>query len=187
MFYECDSLYLFPNKIQLNYYNFIDANNISSESKESPSLIEEQGNNISNEEEDEDKFYDDFYGENVIPNTSSKILASNTDDMANKDNKNNSLPLIKTSNVINMNDMFGQCHSLISLPDISKWDTSKVTRMDSMFFKCYSLIALPDISKWNISNVINNSKMFYGCVSLISLPDISKWTTSKITDMKGLF
>ena len=40
-----------------------------------------------------------------------------------------------------------------------------------MFYKCNSLISLPDISKWNTTNVNDMSWMFYGCNSLISLPD----------------
>ena len=41
-----------------------------------------------------------------------------------------------------------------------------------MFSECYSLISLPDISKWNTSNVENMRYMFSGSNSLISLPDI---------------
>jgi surface protein len=52
--------------------------------------------------------------------------------------------------------------------------------MKKMFFNCSSLISLPDISKWNTTNVINMKKMFYNCSSLISLPDISKWNTSNV-------
>ena len=48
-----------------------------------------------------------------------------------------------------------------------------------MFYGCTSLISLPDLTKWNTSNVIDMSNMFYRCISLISLPDISKWNTSK--------
>ena len=44
-----------------------------------------------------------------------------------------------------------------------------------MFEKCHSLISLPDISKWNISNIIDMRRIFENCNSLISLPDISKW------------
>ena len=50
--------------------------------------------------------------------------------------------------------------SLLSLPDISKWNTSNVNEMNSMFSKCNSLISLPDISKWNTSNVTDMSDMF---------------------------
>ena len=39
--------------------------------------------------------------------------------------------------------------------------------MSSMFSGCNSLISLPDLSKWNTSNVENMSHMFSGCVNLI--------------------
>ena len=90
-------------------------------------------------------------------------------------------------NITNMHAMFYGCSSLISLPNISKWNTSKITDMSSLFGKCTSLITLPDISKWNTSNVTNMHSLFYGCSSLISLPDISKWVTSNVTDMHSMF
>ena len=43
--------------------------------------------------------------------------------------------------------LFGECSSLKSLPDISKWNTNKVTDMSSLFYYCSSLESLPDISK----------------------------------------
>jgi len=46
--------------------------------------------------------------------------------------------------------------------------------MDSKFYNFSSLISLPDISKWNTSNVKDMSYMFCLCSSLISLTDISK-------------
>ena len=84
-----------------------------------------------------------------------------------------------TNNVTNMSYMFNQCSSLSSLPDISKWHTNNVTNMNSMFNCCSSLISLPDISEWNTNNVNNMSHMFYRCSSLLSLPDISKWNTKE--------
>ena len=42
-----------------------------------------------------------------------------------------------------------------------------------MFFGCYSLISLPDISKWNAINVKDMSYIVYECNSLKSLLDIS--------------
>ena len=53
-----------------------------------------------------------------------------------------------------MGEMFSYCESLISLPDISKWNTTNVTNMNHMFYFCNSLKSLPDISKWNTTNVI---------------------------------
>ena len=48
-----------------------------------------------------------------------------------------------------MGSMFGWCNSLISLPDISKWNTSRNESINKMFFHCESLTSLPDISKWD--------------------------------------
>ena len=69
---------------------------------------------------------------------------------------------IKT--ITNMSYLFGgdglfekSCDKLISLPDISKWDTQNVKDMSYMFSDCKSLISLPDISKWDTQNVINMS------------------------------
>ena len=42
--------------------------------------------------------------------------------------------------------LFSNCKSLISLPDLSKWDTSNVDNMRHMFEKCMSLKSLPDMS-----------------------------------------
>ena len=43
-----------------------------------------------------------------------------------------------------------------------------------MFRRCVSLISLPDISKWNFSNAEIISGIFYKCNSLISLPYLPK-------------
>ena len=53
-------------------------------------------------------------------------------------------------------------------------DTSNVTNISCMFYKCHSLNSLPDISKWNTSNANNMSSMLYECNSLISLPELLK-------------
>ena len=92
-----------------------------------------------------------------------------------------------TSTITNMNGMFFKCDSLSSLPDISKWNISYVNDISYMFYRCNSLSSLPDISYWNTSNVINMSFLFYGCTLLKSLPDISKWNTNNVTDMSYIF
>ena len=46
-----------------------------------------------------------------------------------------------------MSHMIKFCKSLITLPDISKWDTKNITDMKYMFGHCLSLISIPDISK----------------------------------------
>ena len=90
------------------------------------------------------------------------------------------------TNITDISYMFFGCVSLLSLPDISKWNTSNITNMSYLFYWC-SLPSLPDISTWDTSNVINMSYMFYWCNSLLSLPDISKWNTSNVTNMSGMF
>ena len=59
-----------------------------------------------------------------------------------------------------MSFIFNGCKSLVSLPDISKWDTSNVLDMSYMFNECSLLVSLPDISKWNTSNVLDMCKIF---------------------------
>ena len=92
-----------------------------------------------------------------------------------------------TKNITSMRGMFQNCSNLISLPDISKWNTKNVTNMGYMFYDCSSLKSLPDISKWNTNNVINLSYMFSNCSSLLSLPDMSKWNTNNVNDMREMF
>ena len=97
------------------------------------------------------------------------------------------IKLIETKTITNFYNMFNNCSELISLPDISEWDTTNVTNISNMFFKCSSLISLSDISKWNTENVTKMGFMFDNCSSLKSLPDISKWNTKNVTDMSGMF
>jgi len=95
--------------------------------------------------------------------------------------------LIQTNTIENMSEMFFGCKSLLSLPDISKWNIDNVTDMSGMFYACSSLLSLPDISKWNTNKVCKMNHMFYYCKSLSSLPDISKWNTNNVTDMNSMF
>ena len=97
------------------------------------------------------------------------------------------IKLIGTNNITNMNWMFSNCTSLISLSFISKGNTNNVTKMGGMFYNCTSLKYINDISKWNIEKVTNINRIFHGCTSLTSLPDISTWNTSEITNMRGMF
>ena len=59
--------------------------------------------------------------------------------------------------------MFYNCSSLVSLPDISKWNTANVTYMGGMFSNCSSLKSLPDISKWKLNKKLYKYDMFKGC------------------------
>ena len=48
-----------------------------------------------------------------------------------------------TSKVTNMNNMFWNCITLSSLPDISKWYTSKITDMSGIFKNCKNSLNIP--------------------------------------------
>ena len=50
-----------------------------------------------------------------------------------------------------MNYIFAGYSSLISLPDIYKWNTNNLYIMNGMLSGFSSLYSLPDISKWNIT------------------------------------
>ena len=83
-----------------------------------------------------------------------------------------------------MNNLFDRCSSLISLPDISKWNVSNVIDMENMFSNCSSLKSLPDITKWNPLKLKNMSNMFYGCSSIKTLPDLSKLNNDNLLKTK---
>ena len=46
--------------------------------------------------------------------------------------------------------------------------------MSFMFKKCSELLSLPDISKWNTNNVTNYKDIFGQCLKLSKLPNIFK-------------
>ena len=97
--------------------------------------------------------------------------------------------IIFIHNIIDMSHMFYDCYTLISLSDNNEISNIKIyiTNSHCMFRGCKSLMSLPDISKWNTSNVNNISWMFYECNSLISLPDISNWNLSRVNSMCHMF
>ena len=131
------------------------------------------------------------------------VIVDKTTIANNKDNQNfKYCPFFDTNNVTDMNEMFRECTSLISIPKI---DTSKVTKMTSMFYKCSSLTTIPHFDTSNVTNMggmfykcsslttiplLNTSNVtsmyhtFYDCSSLTSIPQID---TSKVTDMEGMF
>ena len=59
--------------------------------------------------------------------------------------------------------------------------------MSSMFIYCSLLISLPDISNWNTKNVKDISRMFINCISLINLPDIINWDKSNVTELENIY
>ena len=97
------------------------------------------------------------------------------------------IKLVNIEKITDMSYLFDKCETLISVPNISEWDTSNIINMSNIFSYCKLLKSLPDISKWDTSKVINMNTMFWDCESLISLPDISEWDTFNIETMYGIF
>ena len=72
-----------------------------------------------------------------------------------------------------MSHMFYGCSSLVSLPDLSKWNTANVTNMNSMFSDCSSLKSFPDISKWKLNKELDKRCVFDRC-NISIIPEIFK-------------
>ena len=87
-------------------------------------------------------------------------------------------PLLDTSQVTNMNNMFQSCTNLQTIP---KLDTNNVTNMMAMLQNCFGLTA---ISQLDISQVTNTSHMFQNCTSLTTIPLLD---TSQVTNMQFMF
>ena len=139
-----------------------------------------------------DNNHDNFYNDNdnIFSNCSENAKRKDMD----INHSNSTISDIKDNIIIhqynyysNMSEIFYNCRSLLSLPDISKWNTNNVEDISSMFYNCSSLSSLPDISKWKTNNVKNMSEIFSNCSSLSSLPDISKWNTKNVINMSKIF
>ncbi len=70
-----------------------------------------------------------------------------------------------------MERIFAGCSSLVSLPNISKWNTKNIIYMGFAFSNCVSLSSIPDISIWNTDSIILVHYMFYDCLSLTLIPE----------------
>lgn len=87
------------------------------------------------------------------------------------------IPLLDTSKVTNMENMF----NTTSITTIPQLDTSNVTNMNGMFYGCRKLTEIPLL---NTSNVTNMGSMFGDCSKLTTIPLLD---TSNVTDMSYMF
>jgi surface protein len=115
-------------------------------------------------------FGSDFVKENkkncqIICNDKIYELTENFDitDYVGKEKNILEIKLAGINNISSMESMFSRCNSLLSLPDINKWDMVKVNNMSKLFFGCTSLESLPDISTFNTINVEHIGNMFSSC------------------------
>ena len=91
---------------------------------------------------------------------------------------------IDTTNVTDMQEMFGMCKSLTSV-DLSNFNTSNVTNMSYMFYSCDNLTSI-NTSSFNTVNVTDMEDMFSHCKALTSL-DLSNWDVSNVTKFDSMF
>ena len=177
LFYECKKL------ISVEFYKI--NNQTNEKDQESISLSDDFEANLTNKKNNEnlDSSGSFYFNESIIKEKSNKNIYSS---FFIDENFQISFS-ISFFQLTNMSYMFYACSSLISLPDISKWDTSNVKDMHSLFYKCISLKSLPNISNWNTKNVTDMSYMLDGCFCLISLPDISEWDINNATNMENMF
>ena len=92
--------------------------------------------------------------------------------------KSDGTPLIDTSNITSMYEMFTDCINLMILPQLN---TNKVTSMYRAFTDCSNLIT---VSQIDTSNVTNMMQAFQGCKKLTTIPQLD---TSKVTNMEFMF
>ena len=85
----------------------------------------------------------------------------------------------------NCNSFFNNCTKLTKINNIENLYTNKCVDMNYMFYNCQSLITL-DLSTFNTNNVMNMAGMFSACENLTNL-NISSFDTSKVTNMSWMF
>ena len=68
-----------------------------------------------------------------------------------------------------MYKMFANCINLIYVDGISKLKKKKITNINKIFYNCISLISIPDFNDWEIEKY-NAYLMFYNCISLVFFP-----------------
>ena len=87
-------------------------------------------------------------------------------------------PFYDTSNATSMEDMFGYCFKLTTVPN---FNTSNVTDMSMMFESCRNLITVPN---FDTSNATSMHGMLHWCNNLTTVPNFD---TNNVTDMQAMF
>ena len=82
---------------------------------------------------------------------------------------------------------FSECHYLVNIDALAKWDASTMTDMTGMFNHCHSLVDISPLRPWIMSNVTDMSYMFNCCYALYDVSAITMWDVSKVTRMRFIF
>ena len=89
-----------------------------------------------------------------------------------------------TENVVDMNSMFADCSSLVSI-NFSNLNTKNLKTMEGMFHSCRSLQSI-DFSNLDLRNVEIMYKFCYICCSLVSV-NFTNTRTLNLTSYPGMF
>lgn len=87
------------------------------------------------------------------------------------------------SSVTDMSQMFQNCSSITTIPNLNSWIVSSVTSMDYMFYGASNFNQ--DISGWDVSNVTVMNNMFYGASKFNY--SLNSWNTANVNDMSFMF
>ena len=82
---------------------------------------------------------------------------------------------------------FSECHYLVNIDALAKWDASTMTNTAGMFNHCRSLVDISPLRQWIMSNVTDMSYMFNCCYALYDVSAIEMWDVSKVTKMRFIF
>ena len=129
MFYFCREL-LSISDLSVDNFNITDINKSF------------DGYNFNNSSEKADNsneidISETFYNDNL---TLSSIQKNTNSSIYSKINGLNNIKENIFTNVTNMSYMFYKCSSLISLPNISKWNTKNDNNMNYIFSECFNLL-----------------------------------------------
>lgn len=83
--------------------------------------------------------------------------------------------------------LFSNCHYLVNIDALAKWDTSNMTSTTGMFNHCRSLMDISPLRYWNLSNVTDMSYMFNCCYDLYDVSAITLWDISNVTNIQFIF
>ena len=114
------------------------------------------------------KFKNKIYNrDDILFNCQNNLYNGQTKNKETNNNNNNVFNYEKDffsyNTYQNENEQFSK--SLNNLNKDYNWNT-KISIMNEIFSNCSSLKSLPDISKWVTTNVIDMNKLFYNCRSL---------------------
>ena len=110
-----------------------------------------------------------------------RVCTSRIVNMSNLGYHNQDIRSWDTSNVTNMEGMFGNNKSFNQ--PIGNWDVSSVTNMNRMFIQASSFNQ--PIGNWDVSSVIDMNDMFFQASSFNQ--PIGNWDVSSVIDMNSMF